>query len=121
VVLVDTSIRINHLRSGNDPLANLLDEQEVLGHPFVIGEIALGDLSNMSSLLKDLASLPAAAVASDDEVLRFIADQSLAGQGIGLIDVHLLAATFLTLGSKLWTFDKKLFAVAARMMIALDP
>jgi hypothetical protein len=53
--------------------------------------------------------------------MRFIADQSLAGEGIGLIDVHLLAATFLTLGSKLWTLDRKLFAVAARMKIALDP
>jgi hypothetical protein len=53
--------------------------------------------------------------------LRFIADQSLTGAGIGLIDVHLLAATFLTLGSKFWTLDRKLFAVAARMKIALDP
>jgi predicted nucleic acid-binding protein len=121
VVLVDTSIWIDHFRSGNDRLEKLLDERKVLGHPFVINEIALGVLSNMPTVLKDLASLPAAAVASDDEVLRFIADQSLADHGIGLIDVHLLAATFLTLGSKLWTLDRKLFAVAARMKIALDP
>ena len=121
MVLVDTSIWINHFRSGNDRLEKLLDQQKVLAHPFVIGEIALGELSNMSSILEDLASLPAAAVATDDEVLRFIADQSLAGQGIGLIDVHLLAATFLTVGSKLWTLERKLFAVAARMKIALDP
>ena len=121
VVLVDTSIWINHFRSGDDRLEKLLDEQKVLGHPFVIGEIALGELSNMPTVLKDLASLPAAAVATDDEVLRFIADQSLAGGGIGLIDVHLLAATFLTLGTKLWTLDRKLLAVAARMKIAFDP
>ena len=121
MVLVDTSIWINHFRSGDDRLEKLLDEQKVLGHPFVIGEIALGELSNMSAILKDLASLPAAAVASDDEVLHFVADRSLAGEGIGLIDVHLLAATFLTLGSKLWTLDRKLFAVAARMKIVLDP
>jgi predicted nucleic acid-binding protein len=121
VVLVDTSIWISHFRSGNDRLAKLLDEQKVLGHPFVIGEIALGELSNMPTVLKDLASLPAAAIATDDEVLRFIADRSLAGQGISLIDVHLLAATFLTLGSNLWTLDRKLFAVAVRMKIALDP
>ena len=121
VVLVDTSIWINHFRSGNDRLAKLLDEQEVLGHPFVIGEIALGESSNMPTVLKDLLSLPAAAVATDEEVLHFIADKSLAGRRIGLIDVHLLAATFLTLGSKLWTLDRKLFAVAARMKIALDP
>ncbi len=99
----------------------MLDEQTVLGHPFVIGEIALGELSSMSAILRDLSSLPAAAVASDDEVLRFIADHSLAGQGIGLIDVHLLASTFLTLGSKLWTLDRRLLAVAARMKIGLDP
>jgi hypothetical protein len=74
----------------------------------------------MSTILRNLSSLPAAAVAADDEVLRFIADQSLAGAGIGLTDVHLLAATFLTLGSKLWTLDRRLFAVAARMKIALD-
>jgi predicted nucleic acid-binding protein len=121
VVLVDTSIWINHFRSGNDRLEKLLDEQKVLGHPFVIGEIALGDLSNMSTILRDLSSLDAATVATDDEVLRFIVDQSLAGAGIGLIDVHLLAATFLTLGSKLWTLDRKLLAVAARMKIAFDP
>jgi predicted nucleic acid-binding protein len=87
----------------------------------VIGEIALGVLSNMPTIVKDLTSLPAAAVATDDEVMRFIADHSLAGEGVGLIDVHLLAATFLTLGSKLWTLDRKLFAAAARMKITLDP
>jgi len=121
MVLVDTSVWIDHFRSGNHRLGNLLDQEAVLTHPFVIGEIALGKLPNIPAIMKELAELPAATAATDDEVLRFIVDRSLPGEGIGLIDVHLLAATFLTLGARLWTLDRKLFAVAARMNIALDP
>ena len=118
MILVDTSIWIDHLRNGDAGLARLLEDARVAVHPFVIGEIALGNLRARDDVLATLTKLPHAVVASNEEVLHFVAIHSLSGLGIGLIDVHLLAATRLTADLALWTRDKKLLTVASRLGMA---
>ena len=115
MILVDTSVWIDHFRAGNETLTTLLDAGEVLGHPFVIGELALGNLRQRDALLADLQDLSQAATASDEEVLNLIDREALYGRGIGYVDAHLLAASRLTVGSKLWTLDRRLHAVAANL------
>ena len=92
MILVDTSVWVGHLRVGEATLAALLDAGQVLVHPFVIGELALGTLRQRASVLALLQDLPTAVVATDQEVMRFIERHSLAGQGIGYVDAHLLAS-----------------------------
>jgi predicted nucleic acid-binding protein len=120
VILVDTSVWIDHLRSGDPKLAPLLHDGHVLAHPWVIGELALGHLSRRSEILGLLHNLPQATVATDVEVLTLIDNHRLFGLGIGYVDAHLLAATLLTTGAKLWTRDKRLAAVAAQRGLASD-
>jgi len=112
MILVDTSVWIDHLKGGDDKLAELLQAGRVLIHPFVVGEIALGNLRQRELVLEFLANLPRAEQASDDEVLRYIAVAGLSGSGIGYVDAHLLAATRLTARASLWTRDKRLAQVA---------
>ena len=107
IVLVDTSVWIDHLRLGNAELARLLDEGAVLTHPFVIGELACGDLSNRDEILALLSALPRALVADHDEALHFLSVRRLHGKGLGSVDMHLLASTLLT-NCPLWTLDKPL-------------
>jgi hypothetical protein len=118
MILVDTSVWIDHLRKGNRKLAALLDGAQVLVHPFIIGEIALGNLRQRDLILTSLQALRRTAEASHSEVLQFISGNGLAGLGIGYVDAHLLAATKLTPGTGLWTFDKRLDAVASRLGLA---
>jgi len=121
VILVDTSVWVDHLR-GDDPiLAQLLDAGLVLVHRFVIGELALGNLRQPKRILGALQELPEAIVATDDEVLRFIDLNALAGRGIGYIDAHLLASLRLTEGGRLWTRDKRLHGVADQLGLAMIP
>jgi predicted nucleic acid-binding protein len=115
VTLADTSIWVDHLRGGDPGLGRLLDRGEVLGHCFVTGELALGNLRQRHLVLRGLQELPQATVASDDEVLHFIDRQALFGFGIGYVDAHLLAAVRLTAGAKLWTRDKRLHAAAVQL------
>jgi predicted nucleic acid-binding protein len=115
VILVDTSVWIDHLRTGNEMLSVLLEGRRVLGHPFVAGELALGNLRGRDVILRALRSLPQATVASDKEVLHFIDRELLFGRGIGYVDAHLLAAARLTAGATLWTRDRRLQAVAAEL------
>ena len=96
MILVDTSVWVEHLHTGNEELAALLNGGEVLGHPFVIGELALGNLRPRDPFLSDLRDLPQAIVAEDEEVLRLIDRHALFGRGIGYVDAHLLAAARLT-------------------------
>jgi hypothetical protein len=96
----------------------LLNGGEVLGHPFVTGELALGNLRRRDPFVTDLQDLPQAIVASDEDVLHLIDRQALFGRGIGYVDAHLLAAARLTTGSKLWTRDRRLQAVAAQLGLA---
>jgi len=111
VILADTSIWIEHLRSGSPALAALLQNDLICTHDFVIGELACGDLRNRTELLGLLQSLPRLAVATESESLFFIEQQRLMGCGIGYIDVHLLAATVMH-GARLWTKDKRLRLIA---------
>jgi predicted nucleic acid-binding protein len=112
VIIVDTSVWIEHLRRGNPELAEALERGEVLTHPFVIGELACGQIRNRRELLDLLGALPGAVVASDEEALLFIEEHALMGKGVGYIDVHLLASVALTAGTRLWTMDGALARVA---------
>lgn len=120
MILVDTSIWIDHLRKTDTQLQSLLMAGQVLAHPFVIGELALGNLKDGNTVLEDLQNLPAALVASDGEVLRFIVQHTLHGLGIGYIDVHLLAAVKLTPDTMLWTRDRRLKDAATRLQLAAE-
>ena len=112
MILVDTSVWVDHLRRGDARLARLLERGAVVMHPFVIGEIACGSLADRQSTLELLQDLPMAGVAESDEILGFIERQNLDGKGIGYVDVHLLASVALTHGAQLWTRDKRLSAAA---------
>jgi hypothetical protein len=118
MILVDTSGWIDHLRASDERLTQLLVAGQVLVHPFVIGELALGNLRNRDTLLGALQDMPQAAVATESEVLRFIGQQNLFGLGIGYIDAHLLAAVMLVPGSLLWTRDKRLLTASVQLGIA---
>jgi predicted nucleic acid-binding protein len=121
VILADTSVWVDHLRASDKVLAALLDTGLVLAHPFVIGELALGNLRQREIVLNALADLPHASVATDAEVLHFIERHALSGRGIGYIDAHLLAAVQLTAGAELWTNDKRLRGVAVKLGLAFTP
>lgn len=116
MILVDTSVWIDHLRKGDAELARTLEAGEVLAHPFVIGELACGNLANRNAILALLRTLPPAPVATGDEVMGFIERRKLMGRGIGYIDVHLLASVALTRESRLWTRDKRLAAIADELV-----
>lgn len=115
MILVDTSIWIDHLRRSDEHLSGLLEGGSVLMHAYVLGELALGNLKNREAVLGSMSDLPQAVVATDDEVLRFIDMHALFGLGIGYIDAHLLAAVTLSPGAKLWTRDRRLSGASARL------
>jgi predicted nucleic acid-binding protein len=118
MILVDTSLWIDHLHARVGPLAAMLERGEVVMHPFVIGELACGTLNSRKPVLKLLSDLPSMAVASDDETLFFIERHRLMGKGIGYIDAHILAAVTLNEATLLWTRDKRLHEVAMSLRIA---
>lgn len=111
MILADTSVWIDHFRRGNAELADALERGEVLMHPFIIGEIACGDLKKRREVLDLLVALPSACVASDDETLHLIEERRLMGKGLGYIDAHILASVALTEDARLWTLDKALLRV----------
>jgi predicted nucleic acid-binding protein len=118
MILVDTSVWIDHLRSPNRALADAL-EREVIGiHPFVIGELACGNLRNRRELLALWANLPSSPRATEIEALSFIEHHRLMGIGLGFIDVHLLASAALGSSTRLWTRDRQLDAVARKLGLA---
>lgn len=117
MVLVDTSVWIDHLRRGCRGLEALLLDDHVVGHPFVTGELACGRLANRDEVLGLLLELPQAPTISQEEFLFFVEREALAGTGVGLVDVHLLASARLA-GIRLWSFDRRLQRSAARMGIA---
>lgn len=117
MILVDTSVWIGHLRGEGVGLDQELDRGAVLIHPWVTGELALGNLNNRQEILGLLRGLPAAPLASDDEVLILIDAEALAGTGIGYVDAQLLTSARLEPGAKLWTSDCRLAAAADRIGI----
>ncbi|HEY1612655.1 MAG TPA: type II toxin-antitoxin system VapC family toxin [Rhizomicrobium sp.] len=119
--MVDTSIWVDHLRNGDKTLFALLDSGSVLIHPFVVGELALGQLRQRETVLSALLQLSRVNVATDTEILHFIDHHALAGCGIGYVDTHLLASAKLSPPAKLWTRDRRLFGVAHQLGLAMAP
>jgi predicted nucleic acid-binding protein len=117
MILVDTSVWVDHFRGRNQSLTPHLIAGEVLTHPFVIGELACCHIKNRAEVISLLKKLPQAAVASDDEVLGVIEAHRLMGRGLGWIDVHLLASAALT-ATVLWTADRRLNLAAAALNVA---
>jgi predicted nucleic acid-binding protein len=118
VILVDTSVWIDHLRKNEMGLRRLLGMGRVLSHPFVIGELAMGSFKRRNLLLIELEDLPGAKIAEHGEVLHFVSEHTLFGSGIGYIDAHLLAAARLVPGTLIWTRDKRLLEVASKLSLA---
>jgi predicted nucleic acid-binding protein len=116
LILVDTSVWVDHLRRGNTRLTALLDGGLVLVHPFVVGELALGRLKRRAEVLGLLEEMPRAEAASHDEALEFVDRHGLVGSGVGWGDVHLLVSAALT-GAPLWTLDRRLAAAAGRLAL----
>ncbi|HWQ69285.1 MAG TPA: PIN domain-containing protein [Patescibacteria group bacterium] len=118
MILVDTSVWIEQLRKGNERLQSLLYDEQVLCHPFIIGELACGTLRNRQEILRLLSVLPKALVADHEEVAHLMEGRHLYGRGLGWVDVHLLASSILT-RCPLWTLDKRLKQVAAALKISI--
>lgn len=119
MVLVDTSIWVDHFRRCSASLGTLLEREEVVGHPFVIGELACGNLSRRREILDLLQALPQAAVASHGEIMHFIDAHRLMGAGLGLVDVHLLASARLS-SAFLWTGDRTLRLAAEELSVCFQ-
>ena len=118
MILVDTSVWVGHLRSGDDVLATLLDRGQVLMHAFVSGELACGNLRQRAEILQLLKDLPQAVTARDEEVLFFIERHGLMGRGIGYVDAHLLSSVALDGLALLWTHDRRLQTLADTLGMA---
>lgn len=120
MVLVDTSIWVDHLRYGDDSLSQLLIQGLVFCHPMIIGELACGNLQNRSELISMWQNLPAPTEASHQEALYLLESRLLMGKGIGYVDLHLLASCLLTTHTQLWTRDKRLATVAGSFGIGFS-
>jgi len=120
VILADTSVWVSHLRHGEARLKDLLNENQVLVHPFVIGELACGNPKNRKETLSLLHALPAAPAVEQAELLRFVEQRHLPGSGIGFVDAHLLASTQLA-GALLWTSDRLLRQAAQKLNLNYTP
>jgi len=114
MVLADTSIWVEHFRRGEPILARQLAEGLILMHPFVLGELACGNLKHRAEILSDLQELPSAKLASTAEALRLIEDRRLWGRGLGWVDAHLLASALLS-DCGFWTLDKRLGRAASEL------
>jgi len=120
MVLVDTSVWVDHFRRGLPELARLLETGSVVCHPFIVGELACGNLKNRREILELLQTLCTCPVASHEEVLHFIESHHLMGCGLGYVDVHLLASARLS-GIPLWTLDHPLTVAAVHLHVAFTP
>jgi hypothetical protein len=119
MVLVDTSVWVLHLREGNIALERLLNDGDVVCHPFILGELACGNLRNRIEILSLLQALPSAIQAEHEDVMQFIENHQLMGKGLGYIDMHLLASALLTEVS-IWTIDKGLGAISTKLGIGFN-
>jgi len=114
MILVDTSVWIDHFRQKNDNLDTLLYRGTVQMHEFIIGELAIGNFKNRKPILDLLESVPKLKKLSHDELMFFVNKYSLYGRGVGFVDIHLLAATKMA-NVKIWTLDKRLLKIAEEM------
>lgn len=121
MILVDTNVWIDHLKETDPTLTVILDEIRQRVHPFVIGELSLGNLRDRSSIIALLEEMPQAEVALHEEVMGLIADHGLHGLGIGYVDAHLLASAKLTPGTRIWTRDRRLAALCDRFGLSFQP
>lgn len=121
MILVDTSIWVDHLRKGDLGMQRLLDQANVLCHPWIVGELAMGELHPREAILRMLRQFPIATIADHEEVLHFVSYNKLYAVGIGYIDAHLLASVRLTPGATLWTRDQRLAKVAESLNFAFVP
>ena len=117
MVIVDTSIWVTHLRQGSRQLEKLLVEAEVMCHPFIVGELACGNLKNRTEIISLVQSLPMAPTIEFDDFLFFIDRNHLMGKGVGFVDIHLLASAQLA-GVPLWTADKRLKSAADQLELS---
>lgn len=117
MILADTSIWVDHFRSGDDELRKLLTNRQIAMHPFIVGELALGSLRERAKTLAFLDMLPQMRVARLDEVRQMIEMRSLYSQGIGLTDAHLIASVLINPPMLLWTRDKRLSSIAESLGI----
>jgi predicted nucleic acid-binding protein len=120
MIVVDSCIWIDNLKSPDDYLLSAIDAIEVLIHPFVIGEIALGSVRNRAQIITSLSSFYRPVFPTDDEVLDVVIKHELGGSGLGWVDAHLLTATLLTVDAVLWTRDKRLRQVAETLGVAAN-
>ncbi len=118
MVLVDTSVWIDHLARGDPALQTLLEDGEVFMHPYIVAEIALGSLDRRDETVGALRALPEISAARHVEVMAFLDHERLFGIGIGYVDLHLLAATRLAAGTRLWTRDRRLLQAAVKLNLA---
>lgn len=117
MILADTSVWVDHLRSSNKQLRQRLDQSEIVIHPFIVAELALGSLQDHAMTLALLDRLPQVRVALLSEVRAIIEARRLYSLGIGLIDAHLIASVFLNPSTLLWTKDRKLREVAETLRV----
>ena len=120
MLLVDTSVWVRHLREGDPDLEKLLNGGEVMCHPYIVGELACGNLKNRNEVLSLLQLLPPAILASHEEILQFIEENQLMGKGLGYVDVHLSASAVLT-GIQMWTYDRRLNETNEALRIRYKP
>lgn len=121
MILPDSSIWIDHLRSPNAALDALLEGQHILCHPFVVGEVSLGSIANRTYVLTKLGELPRSRSVTSDQVATLIEANQLWGRGIGFVDAALLTSTAITPDAVLWTSDRRLRACAQRLGLAYAP
>jgi predicted nucleic acid-binding protein len=121
VILVDTSVWVDHLHAHDQQLELFIEAGEVATHPMVIGELATGNLTNRQAFLTQMAELPQVRTADHLEVLEMIDNRHLYGIGLSYVDIHLLAASFITPGCRLLTRDRRLKAQAENLAVAWPP
>jgi len=120
MILADTSVWIDYIRRPNLRFAQALRDEQILSHPFVIGELALGGVTSATRIAKEIKKLFAVPVATEAEALIMIESLPLVGSGIGYVDAHLIASVRLKPGTRLWTREGKLHKVAERLGVAFD-
>jgi predicted nucleic acid-binding protein len=118
-ILVDTSVWIKHLREGDPDLIRLLEQGLVACHPFILGEIACGDIRNRYEIISLLNDLPSTDILDHSDIMEFIENRKIMNKGIGYIDVHLLGSALVS-ETPLWTFDKALKKIAIQLSIEYD-